>query len=112
MGLVTRALGAHLPALGIRACAISRLVQRPGNEPTLEFVANLGDSLRMSGAQAVNALGIDATLEHQAAVVVLPLEHAGAPVGLAAFSWGAHNPILYEQLREVLGGAVHALGEG
>jgi hypothetical protein len=55
-----------------------------------------------------SSLGLDQTLSHLAIAVLLPLDFNQEPVGLAAFAWGAHNPLLYEQLREVSSVAVFA----
>jgi hypothetical protein len=38
----------------------------------------------------------------------MPLDFHGAAVGLAGFAWGAQNALIYEQLRDILGAAVHA----
>jgi hypothetical protein len=54
-------------------------------------------------------LGIDSALEREDTLVVEPLEFAGSPVGIAAFAWGAHNPVHYEVLREVLSTAIYGL---
>ena len=41
-------------------------------------------------------------------VVVEPLCYAGEDVGLAVFSWGALEPILYEELRVLLAMALYS----
>jgi hypothetical protein len=56
----------------------------------------------------ISSLGLDQTLQHRAAVLLMPLEFNQRPVGLAGFAWGAHNPLIYEQLREWLSLAVYA----
>jgi hypothetical protein len=48
--------------------------------------------------------------EQERAIVLEPLEFAGRPVGVGAFTWGAHEPIHYEMLREVLGPALLSAG--
>lgn len=106
---LTRSLSAHLPALGVGACTISRLsTSRRGAQ--LEVVARLSPEFvtTKSPALPVSSLGIDPTLQHRAAVLLMPLEFNHRPVGLAAIAWGAHNPLIYEQLREWLSVAVYA----
>jgi hypothetical protein len=108
-GPISRALSAHLPPLGVSACAISRL-QSSRRGAQLEVVARLSPDFGQSKLQLLpqSSLGLDQTLSHLASAVLLPLDFNQEAVGLAAFSWGAHNPLLYEQLREVLSVAVYA----
>jgi len=106
---LSRALSEHLPALGVAACAISRLTtSRRGAQ--LEIVARLSPEFvtTKSPPLPVSSLGIDPTLQHRAAVLLMPLEFNHRPVGLAGIAWGAHNPLIYEQLREWLSVAVYA----
>jgi hypothetical protein len=107
---LSRALSTHLPPLGVAACSITRLSTAPGREPRLEIVARLSpDFVNIkSPALPISSLGIDQTLQHRAAVVLMPLEFNQRPVGLAGFAWGAHNPMTYELLREWLSIAVYA----
>lgn len=107
---LSRALSTHLPPLGVDAGAISRLSTAPGRGPQLEIVARLSPDFVTTRTPALpmSSLGIDPILQHRAAVVVMPLEFNHLPVGLAAFSWGAHNPMTYEVLREWLSVAVYA----
>jgi DNA-binding LacI/PurR family transcriptional regulator len=99
----------HLPAIGIRAFCISRFADsmRPGElvVTALRSTAAWASSQRTLGA---SELGVHPSLEHEDALVVEPLEFAGRPQGIAVFTWGAQDPVHYEQLREVLGVALHA----
>jgi hypothetical protein len=109
---LSHALSAHLPPLGVAACSISRLNSSSRRGPQFEIVAHLSPDFvaSKSHALALSSLGIDQTLQHRAAVVLMPLEFNQRPVGLAAFAWGAHNPMTYELLREWLSVAVYASG--
>jgi len=112
VGSLTRVLSEHLPPLGVSACAISRFSSGSRRGKQLELVARVapdfgnGKSLSLP----VDSLGLDQTLAHLAAVVLMPLDFNQQALGLAGFAWGAHNPLLYEQLREVLSVAVYASG--
>ena len=112
-GSLSRALSAHLPALGVAACAISRIASGSRRGTEFEIVARLSPDFNHAKTQALpkSSLGIDQTLQHRAAVVLMPLEFNQQPVGLAGFAWGAHNPLIYEQLREWLSVAVYASGD-
>lgn len=106
---LSRALSAHLPPLGVAACAISRLsTSRRGAQ--LEVVARVSPEFvtTKSPTLPISSLGIDPTLQHRAAVLLMPLDFNHRPVGLAGIAWGAHNPLIYEQLREWLSVAVYA----
>ena len=109
-GPISRALSAHLPPLGVSACAISRLLPSSRRGAQLEVVARLSPDFGQSKLQLLpeSSLGLDQTLSHLATAVLMPLDFNQQPVGLAAFAWGAHNPLVYEQLREVLSLAVYA----
>jgi len=110
-GPISRALSAHLPPLGVSACAISRLLPSSRRGAQLEVVARLSPDFGQSNKLQLlpdSSLGLDQTLSHLASAVLLPLDFNQQPVGLAAFAWGAHNPLVYEQLREVLSVAVYA----
>jgi len=110
-GPIGRALSEHLPPLHVSGCAISRFVVHAHRGRQLEVLARVSPDFGKAKTQIlpVGSMGLDQTLEHLAAVVLMPLEFNQTPVGLAGFAWGAHNPLLYEQLREVLGVAVYAL---
>ncbi|HEX6765213.1 MAG TPA: substrate-binding domain-containing protein, partial [Polyangiaceae bacterium] len=104
------ALSEHLPALGIKAYIVSRLEKtRAGERFTL--VARYAENTLTRTLLQVPArdLGIDPALEREEVLVVEPLEFAGTPVGVAALSWGAHTPVHYEALREVLSAAIFAV---
>jgi sigma-B regulation protein RsbU (phosphoserine phosphatase) len=107
---LSRALSTHLPSLGVAACSISRLNTASSRGPQLQIVAHLSPDFvfTKSPALPVSSLGLDQTLQHRAAVVLMPLEFNQRPVGLAGFAWGAHNPMIYELLREWLSVAVYA----
>jgi hypothetical protein len=103
-------LDEHLPAIGIRAFCISRFADsmRPAGElvvAALRSTAAWASSQKTLGA---TELGVHPSLEHEDALVIEPLEFAGRPQGIAVFAWGAQDPVHYEQLREVLGAALHA----
>ena len=103
-------LAEHLPALGIPAYAVTRL-SRSRASTELAIVARLAPNAlsRPLHFIANTELGIDPALEREETLVVEPLEFAGTEVGIAAFAWGARNPVHYEVLREVLSLAVYAL---
>ena len=104
------ALSEHLPALGISACTLTELhTKRTSSE--LVIVARFASNSLSSPLRALplRDLGIDSGLEREDVLVLEPLEFAGQPVGIAAFAWGARNPVHYEVLREVLSAAVHSL---
>lgn len=109
---LSRAMRDHLPPLGVTACTMTTLLPDRQGTYQLEVVARLsrelgqGKKLRLP----VESLGIDASLEHRAAVVLMPLDFNGSAVGLVGFDWGARNPVHYEHLREVFSLAGHALG--
>jgi hypothetical protein len=113
IGPLSQALTDHLPQLGVAACTISRITpsQRRGSE--LDVVARLSAELGTSRRAhlPLGSLGADQSLEHRAAVLVLPLNFGGEALGVATFAWGAHNPVVYEQLREPLGIALYASRE-
>jgi DNA-binding LacI/PurR family transcriptional regulator len=113
-GPIVRALAAHLPSLGVAACTITSLSRAKQRAARLEVVAQLAPDFGNSRAPVLptSSLGLDQSLLHRAAVVLMPLDFNQAPVGLAAFAWGAHNPLIYEQLREVLNVAVYACLKG
>jgi DNA-binding LacI/PurR family transcriptional regulator len=110
-GPIGRALSEHLPPLHVSACTVSRFVNNTHRGQQLETLARVSPDFGKTRTQLlpVGSLGLDSTLEHLAGVVLMPLEFNQTPVGLAGFAWGAHNPLLYEQLREVLSVAVYAL---
>jgi sigma-B regulation protein RsbU (phosphoserine phosphatase) len=103
-------LAEHLPALGIAAYCVTRL-RATKTQTELVVVARRAPNALSSTTQALatSELGVDPTIEREDTLVVEPLEFAGTPVGVAAFVWGAKNPMHYEALREVLSAAVHAL---
>ncbi|MEY2935609.1 MAG: hypothetical protein RL033_6358 [Pseudomonadota bacterium] len=110
---LSRTLSEHLPPLGVAACAISRLVTSSRRGRQLELVARVSPDFGSAKPQplAISSLGLDQTLAHLATALVMPLDFHGNAMGLAGFSWGAHNPLIYEQLREILGAVVHATAE-
>jgi DNA-binding LacI/PurR family transcriptional regulator len=108
--VLERTLAEHVPALGISAYSVTRL-HATKTQSELVAVARYAPNA-LSGAShpvATNELGVDPAIEHEETLVLEPLEFAGTPVGVAAFAWGAKNPVHYEALREVLSAAVHAL---
>jgi hypothetical protein len=110
MAALSRALSVHLPPLGVAAFSISRLSTASSREPRLQILARLSpDFISAKGAPLpISSLGIDQTLQHRAAVVLMPLEFNHRPVGIAGLAWGAHNLMTYELLREWLSVAVYA----
>ncbi|HEX6764425.1 MAG TPA: substrate-binding domain-containing protein, partial [Polyangiaceae bacterium] len=108
--LLETTLREHLPALGIPACTVTRLRKQ---KQTSDFVVVARFSPNAlttpEPVLATHDLGIDSALEREDTLVVEPLEFAGSPVGIAAFAWGAHNPVHYEVLREVLSTAIYGL---
>ncbi len=107
---LSRALSVHLPPLGIAACSISRLALGGQRGPQLDVIAQLSPDFGSSKAPVLpmTSLGLDQTLQHRAAVVLMPLDFKQQPVGVAGIAWGAHNPLVYEQLRELFSMAVYA----
>lgn len=109
-GDLAAALEEHLPLMGISTFIVSRFRDgRPLDE--LDVFAQ-HSSLMHAGRSAVlsaSELGLDAIFEQQGAIVVEPLEYDGEPMGIASFTWGAHDPVHYEQLRELLSAALRAI---
>jgi phosphoserine phosphatase RsbU/P len=108
---VAAALSLHLPPLGIQGCAVSRFVAQGNGTRELEVVFRTSSALRArtSASMAVAKLGVDEVLAHQSTLVIMPLDSNAVSLGLAVFTWGAHDPLLYEQLREWLSAALAAL---
>jgi DNA-binding LacI/PurR family transcriptional regulator len=106
-----RALGEHLPALGIDTFIVSRFraAGRPGE---LEILAHRGSLQRVGAAPFVQAedLGLNTMFEQELAMVIQPLDYEGRPVGIAGLAWGAKEPVHYEQLREILAAAFWSSG--
>jgi DNA-binding LacI/PurR family transcriptional regulator len=102
----------HLPALGIRGFSVTRLRGGAGGSE-LEVLVRRAEGISSPGEAKLGSgsLGLDEVLEREEAMLIEPLEFDGHPVGLAALTWGARDPLHYEQLREVLGAAVYALGK-
>ncbi len=112
---IASALRSHLPPLGIAACTLSLARLLPDrNEPQFQVLARLNLDMKDKEGSLLSAmsLGLDQTLEHRAAVVMMPLDFDESPVGLAGFEWGARNPALYEQLREFFCVCARAWGGG
>lgn len=107
---VANSLEEHLPAIGIDAFVVSRFQVDRGISPELTPLARRSTGLWHARSHVLYArdLGLDPVLEQQDALVIEPLEFDGVPHGIAAFSWGAHTPEHYEQLREVLSAAMRA----
>jgi DNA-binding LacI/PurR family transcriptional regulator len=107
-------LDEHLPALGIEAFSITRLRQVGApltGSSEFEIVARRTRGVWHSGIDCVTGseLGFDASFDQEEALVLEPLEFNGVPIGLAGFTWGAHRPVWYEQLRELLSTGLYAL---
>jgi hypothetical protein len=102
----------HLPQMGIKAYSILKFREGSDKNATLDVLArrSLGIGLNPTNFLLGKDLGLDPALEQEETMVVSPLEFDQKPIGIAAFAWGAHNPLHYEQLREVLSAAVHCLG--
>lgn len=109
-GDLQRTLDEHLPALGIRAFCVSRfpVPGKPGHELGVTAVRSTLARTAAPRTVATAALGILPSLEHEDALVIAPLEAGGLAQGIAVFTWGAYDPLHYEQLREVLGSALRA----
>lgn len=109
---LTLAISDHLPPLGIRAAAVSRFAGEVAGQEArqLELLARVTPEFRSSESaqQRPTVLGLDSTLEHQSAVILLPMVFSGSPVGIVAFAWGAHDPLIYEKLREFMSVAAQA----
>ena len=76
----------------------------------MTLIASHGEELgsAANSTQQAAPLGIDATLEHRAAVLVMPLYFGDRVLGLVDLTWGAYNPFHYEELREVISAGVYA----
>lgn len=100
-------LAEHLPALGIKSHSVTRFTRGEGATASLGVVARRIEGVGVTPASLqAKDLGLDAALLLEDALVIEPLEALGHPVGFAAFSWGAREPLHYEQLRELLGPAI------
>jgi phosphoserine phosphatase RsbU/P len=104
-------LDEHLPEMGIKSYSVTRFREHAGAEETLEVLArrSLGIGLPPAKFLLGKDLGLDPMLEQEEAMVVSPLEFDNQALGVAAFAWGANNPLHYEQLREVLSAVIHCL---
>jgi hypothetical protein len=102
----------HLPAIGIGAFSIARFRDPDRKTGELEVISRRSHGVWFAPTSILptRTLALDPVLEQQETIVVLPLEFGLAPMGIAAVAWGAQNPMHYEQLREVLGAAVHGAG--
>lgn len=100
----------HLPALGIRGFSVARF-RGPADTGQLEVLVRRAEGISTPGEPLLplGSLGLDDALGQEEAMLIEPLEFDGQPVGIAALSWGARDPLHYEQLREVLGAAVFGL---
>jgi DNA-binding LacI/PurR family transcriptional regulator len=97
----------HLPSLGIETFTVARFKGAP-SAGLCEIVAQSARGAQKQGSTVAAAeVGHDPSLEEEAMVVMEPLEFASQPLGVAALSWGAHDPLMYEQLREMLGMAIY-----
>jgi hypothetical protein len=106
------ALEEHLPQMGIKAYSILRYREGSGPNATLEVLArrSVGIGFNPTNYLLGKELGLGPSLEQEESMVISPLEFDQIPIGIAAFAWGAYNPLHYEQLREVLSAAIHCLG--
>jgi hypothetical protein len=106
---LTRTLTLQLPALGIKSFCVSRFTRGPGATAELAVVARRAEGMGGAAPQTLlsRELGLDPALLLEEALVVEPLEFRGEPVGLAVLAWGARDALHYEQLRELLGPAIH-----
>jgi LacI family transcriptional regulator len=102
----------HLPQMGIKAYSIARFRDGTDKNAPLEVLARHSLSIWLNPTNFLlgKDLGLDPMLEQEETMVISPLEFDQKPIGIAAFAWGAHNPLHYEQLREVLSAAIHCLG--
>jgi DNA-binding LacI/PurR family transcriptional regulator len=101
-------LDEHLPEMGIRSYSISRFRDQVGPNETLEVLARHSLAIGLNPTKFLlgKDLGLDPMLEQEEAMIISPLEFAHQPLGIAAFAWGANNPLHYEQLREVLSASI------
>jgi DNA-binding LacI/PurR family transcriptional regulator len=105
---LARTLASQLPALGIKSYCVSRFTRGPGPSPELAVVARRAEGVGAAPHTLPSReLGLDPALLLEEALVIEPLEFRGEPVGLAALAWGAREALHYEQLRELLGPAIH-----
>jgi DNA-binding LacI/PurR family transcriptional regulator len=98
----------ELPSLGIPAFSVARF---RGNTASgsCDIVAHCSRGLarkRPTTAEAFE-VGLDASLDDEEMFIIEPLEIGSQPLGVAALSWGAFDPLVYEQLREMLGMAIY-----
>ncbi len=107
--VLVRELEDQLPALGIGGYTVSRVRESPRG--LFDVVARRAAGMEISTISQVSGLdlGLDPVLMQTEVAVVEPLEFRGEITGLAAFGWGADNPVHYEYLREVLSLALYAL---
>lgn len=103
-------LDEQLPAMGIQSYCLSRFA-RIGDE--LEVIASRAAGLRAPAESvlAPRSLGHDTNLEKVAATLVVPLVYAGCRLGTAVFSWGATDPYVYEEIRDLLGMVLFVLDQ-
>lgn len=107
---LANALDEHLPTLGIQAYSLTRLLPE---RDELEVLVSRASGLRRATQTvlAKRTLGHDESLEGMATTVVMPLTYAGEAVGLATCAWGASDPFLYEELRELFATAIFCINQ-
>lgn len=107
--VLVRELEDQLPSLGIAGYTVSRVRESPRG--LFDVVARRAAGMEISTISQVSGLdlGLDPVLMQTEVAVVEPLEFRGEITGLAAFGWGADNPVHYEHLRDVLSLALYSL---
>ena len=104
------ALDEHLPELGIAAFMVTRFRDVTPAMGELDVLVRHTPRLGATPKTVLASqdLGLDSVLEQEDAMVLEPLEFGTHPIGIAALAWGARSPVHYEQLRELLSGALCA----
>lgn len=92
----------QLPDMGIQSYCVSRFASKGDG---LSVIASRAAGLRVPSEPtlAPGSMGHDAHLEEATTTLVLPLVYAGRRLGTAVFSWGATDPYVYEEIRDLLG---------
>lgn len=95
-------LDEQMPEMGIPSYCLSRF---SADGEKLEVLASRAAGLRapLEPALPRRSLGHDPNLEMVGTTLVVPLAYAERPLGTLVVSWGATDPYVYEEIRDLLG---------
>lgn len=104
-------LDEQMPEMGIPSYCLSRFAPEGGH---LEVLASRAAGLRAPSEPTLpfRSIGHDQNLEKVGTTLVAPLAYAGRPLGTLVVSWGATDPYVYEEIRDLLGMVLFVLDQG